>query len=96
LNRGFTAEEICVILEKCGASGVTSINVGDLHVTFAGQRCNDKGPSINLPGQAWNPELAKKEMAQSELDLMDDTLAELQLTDPVRYEELLATKEFTD
>lgn len=89
-----TATEICAIIQTCGESGVKELKYFDLHVTLAGQRCNDEDHLHHSPGQAWNPTEEKKNIAEDGLNLQEDEFAELQIQDPVSYEQLLATKDF--
>jgi hypothetical protein len=95
-NNHLTAEEICAIIKICGESGVQNITFKDLHVSFSGPKANDKDPIAHSPGPVWNSLDDKKSLAQLEVDLMDDRLAEMQISDPVRYEELMANKDLSN
>lgn len=94
-NSHLTSDEICAIIKICGESGVQDISYKDLHVIFAGQQNNEKSSNHNSPGPVWNSLDDKKSLAQLELDLMDDKLAEMQIVDPARFEELMANKDLT-
>jgi hypothetical protein len=96
VDKCLTAENICAIIKECSVSGVSELSYKDLHVTFAGPRSNDKDIHTHLPGPAWNTLDDKKDLAQVEINLMDDRLSELQLLDPLKYEEMMANKEFNN
>lgn len=89
-----TATEICEILRQCGSSGVKELKFLDLHVTLAGPQRDDKDVPNNLPGQAWNPTEEKKNVAEEGLSFQEDQFAEMQILDPVAYEQILATRDF--
>lgn len=64
----------------------------DLHVTFAGQRRNDEGLLHHLPGPAWNPE-EKKNIAEDGLNVQEDHIQDLYITNPEAYEDMLANRD---
>ena len=93
-NFSLTSQEICEIIKQCGLSGVTLFNYNGLHVSFAGQRVDEKDKNAISPGQVWpDREQESKNIAQDDYNLMEDHLAELQLVNPSKYEELLFQEE---
>ena len=94
-NINLTCKDICEIITLCGISGVEEFTYSNLHIKFAGKRLIDKEITTHSPGQVWQDSAEdKKILAQEEYNLMEDQLAELQLINPLKYEELLAQREF--
>lgn len=92
------AAEICAIIEVCGKAGVRSLQYQGLRLNF-GQI--DKAQAIEqVP---ITQEQIEKQAAQAsalqtkdEFKAKDEFLADLQLTDPVKYEQMIRDDELEE
>jgi restriction endonuclease Mrr len=94
-------EDICAIIEKCGANGVSRLTLDSLEIIFHPTYTEEKkisrattqevppvteeNPSQGPESDPISPELLKK----LEADIKDERLKEMMITDPAQYEELL-------
>lgn len=91
-----SSSDICAIIKTCGESGVQSFKYFGLDITFIGKIPNGQDSYALSPGPvtAIRPiEIDKSIFAQEEYNLKEDEIAELQLTDPYKYEQLIGQKE---
>jgi hypothetical protein len=94
-KNGLTCQNICDILRICGETGVKDFKFQDLHVVFESKLHNDKVIGHYSSGQEDGISTieSKTMLAQEELNYRDEQLANLQLTDPLLYEELVSQGE---
>ena len=104
MGTSLSTDEVCRILEAGAKSGVRELNYSGLHVVY-GQPAVPETLSPMAPGSAPLPvdltetqhnTLAKASLEKEELQTREDQLAELLVTDPLRYEEMLQNGDLTD
>lgn len=96
----FSIKELCGILKECSRSGVAKLKFGELEVEF-------QKPTEKLEGEPLSPRALTEILAEQqkihnvslktdEIRLKEQALAELPITDPLQYEELLMRGELTE
>lgn len=98
LNKGLGAEGICAIIKACGEARVAILQFGELCIWMDGPVAREALNPAPRTTSPHHPEAAisvqqkkaeEKALVQAELALKSDEAAELLLTDPARFEELL-------
>lgn len=101
----FNVEQVCAIISKCAESGVTELKFGDLHVSFQPKsEQTTQAATWARPAHHSDTEISeellrqtdKERLEQDERRFREEQLAEMMLTDPLAYEELLASGELED
>ena len=110
-KRDLKANDICGLIEVCGRSGVASMKWGDLELTFQTelkeQHLTQQAWPVPISPLSADTEISEAKhknyddfqrtrLESDEQRLREDQLAEMLLTDPVQYEELLASGELED
>jgi hypothetical protein len=94
VQKSLKSSDICRIIETCKSSGVSSFQLGSLHIQF--------GESFPEPKESWSDFTAKqtesgtqttKVSHQSARKLSEEEIDQLKLTDPVSYERLILSGE---
>lgn len=92
----FSVADICAIIKASAESGVVSIEVGQLKVTFQGT------PQPHLfaatlqhapPAQEIIEQVEKEAVRQLDDETRADELADMLVTDPLAYEDIIAQAE---
>lgn len=84
----FKATELCELIKACGEAGVAEFSLGDLRVSFMGQKASGMltmgqyAPSIEDRSEP-SPTTHEVELSQ------DEELAQKLLADPLAYEEMV-------
>ena len=94
-----TLAELREIIELSKEAGVYKLSFKGAHIEFlAGQPGSYFAHAYNSPqqGQASPDEIAKQNEAAKHLQITEQELEELLITDPAAYEELLANRELED
>lgn len=95
--RGFpSGEDVCKIIRTCAESGVLHFKLGPLEFSRVHAGTPPLAPGPTMPGTT-PPEhilqeqtkAEKDELALEEIRTREEQLVELQITDPLRFEELL-------
>jgi hypothetical protein len=86
---------VCLILDSCATNKVSEIQFGELIVKFgaAQEESHQKLPALT---QEQHDKNNKAQVQKDAADLRQLELDELVLTDPEKYEELLAKGELID
>lgn len=100
-KNNLSSEAICVIIESCAKHGVAELKFQDLHVKFGKSAIQELGPqNSNSPEAEISEEQHEEQTAHAiekdEVDLREEQLEELFLTDPMAAEEMLRNGEFED
>lgn len=90
-----TQVQICDILEKCKATGVSELTLGGFHVKF-GQGQSSPAAQYSHPEQPFDPRPSKKTILDQEAEVKAEMLANLQQEDPELYERLIESGELID
>jgi hypothetical protein len=87
-------QDICLIIEKCSAHGVTTLKFGSLEVSF------NPVPKQNKPGAEISAEthdkLNEEANLKDEVDLREEQIANAQVEDPLLAEQLILDGELDD
>jgi hypothetical protein len=86
-TNSFTAKEILNIIRAARKSGVSHLKIGDMDVEFEGALELTKKVS---PLQADDPRLEKEALAEADLELREQKIQDLLLTDPLEAERLMS------
>ncbi len=91
-------EDVCRILEACAKNGVTEIKLGTLVARFDRPVKAPEQALVAAPAQvsAEQAKIEEEAHLKNELSFREEQLAELRLTNPKLYEELVASGELTD
>lgn len=96
----FKLKEICELIKVCGASGVTELKVGELHVQFSSKAHGGSVSSgIELPIIKNTDQLVETEqevILRDEIKLKQDQLDLALIESPAEYERLLMSGELED
>lgn len=87
-----SSTEICDIVKVCGESGVQHFKFFELDITFASKQSNEKDSATHSPGQVLESTRIDEDVkliARDELNVKEQEISELILTDPYRYEQLM-------
>lgn len=87
-------EGICRILKACHDSGVSEFSFEKLKVKFGPSQVTEEMVTPVAPHVA--REFEAEAIAQAEMKIKEDQLANLPLEDPLRYEELIAEGDLSD
>jgi len=95
----FTASEICEIIRVCGTAGVSFFSCKGIKVCFQAREqavgvtdnYNSSGPTEAI-AQNFSEDL----ITQDEINLKEDEISGLHLSDPVLYEKLLIERDLID
>lgn len=99
-----SSQEVDAIIRSCRENGVTSLKVRDLEITFSQpvKVSEDKKPTpeVSVPV----PEMTDAEikiknreaLEHDEVSLKEDRIANLLITDPLKYEQMLLDGELED
>jgi hypothetical protein len=102
-KRLLNADEVCSILRTCAESGVASLKLGDLHVTFGKPAYADV--QLPDPRQQPSPDTEISDQAQKieaetrlkdEVALKEEEIAFSLVEDPLAYERAILRGELTD
>lgn len=101
-----SSEEVCRILRTCAAVGVTELKLGALSVTLGTPPRSGAGVSPRENTESATPatEIAepnhllqsRESLTQREVDLREDQIAELLLTDPIEAERMISEGELEE
>lgn len=88
-----SGSEICKIINACAKKGVSKLQLGPLLVEF-GQQNQTSAPSpvkLAFPENVIQEQEkeSKNALEAEEINLREQQIAELQLTDPLKFEEML-------
>lgn len=108
-TKSLDSAAVCLIIEACAKYGVTTLKFSNLEFTRAPHGPQDQvSPGPNDTALPLAPVAAMTEAKpndkpipsepweQTELEFREEQIAELQLTDPLRAEELIERGELTD
>ena len=91
-NKSLTGQDICAIIKECSESKVVKFSYGELEIDFSNAPRNivpvEDYPVLDTISRDNKIDLHR------ELDLKDEELAEMKITDPVEFENLMAQQEF--
>lgn len=89
-----SVEDLCKILESCSKMGVAVLKFRDLEVSFTSPQSigpsGQKLPEITENVIREQNQSEKSSVFEDEMDLREQQIAELLITDPLRAEELMA------
>ncbi len=97
----FSVADVCLILESCGKNHVAELKLGALQVKFGSQARETTSGAVELSVDAaelasLQEKLAQKSLESDEIRVREQQVAEMPLTDPLLYEEMLARGELID
>lgn len=111
-TKGLDTEQVLSIMESCARHGVTTLKFRDLEFTRGPQapQATEPEPAANDATQVLTPDATMSEsqkpnekapvpledFEQPELELREDQIAELQLTDPLLAEQMMMSGELQD
>lgn len=105
-NNTFTAAEISEIIRQCSAQGVTELKYGDLHLAFRPKiemEMGEQNPSRHQtkPTEAaisdeQHDKQSKQSLEKDEMDLREQQIAELHITNPLLAEQLMVEGDLVD
>lgn len=87
-----TARDVCDILRVCKETQVVSLEFSGLIVKFTIEDKKDESVSYSLE----EPRALEKELFDREKMIKEDQLAQMAITDPVQYEELMRMEMLED
>lgn len=108
LDKSFlSGEEICKIIETCAKAGVVTLKCGPLELSYApalNKSPNADSPASEPTNSVSNPEniiqvqinAEKEALEDEEIRTREAQILELGITDPLKYEELLAQGELSE
>jgi len=96
-----TAKELCEIILACKEAHVTELKIGDIHIVFSAKPIVADNTPVPKPletEQAENFTPIKVDEFSTNPKVEDEKteIEELQISDPVRYEEMLGRGELID
>lgn len=96
-GENFTVEEIRAIIKECRESGVASLKAGNLDVSFLPPEPKIPEAVTLSPEQQKQADADQREVfLANEVRLREETLANLRLTDPEAYEDLVTRGELVN
>lgn len=96
-GKDFTFAEIAAILKSCRENGVAQLKVGNFSASFLPPEPKAPEAATLTPEQQAEAERLEREaLEENEKRLREDQLANLRLSDPEAYEELVNRGELID
>ncbi len=97
----FSVDDVCRILESCGKFHVAELTLGALSVKFGPTARETTDREGNLPAAAaelaaLQENQAQRSLVSDEIRIREQQVAEMPLSDPLLYEEMLARGEIID
>lgn len=105
----FTAENLCLIIKACSEAGVSKLSLGQMHLEFgrpassaafavgtpAPEPSTPAAPPVAIMTESQHEKLNEQALTQAEVNVREQQIAELLITDPLAAEEMISNQELT-